>query len=175
MGYIIDWLKKARIMGTGRTIALTDMLRLGCSLMCSCCALQFMFRVLLIDCWSPYILDIEKKEFMVLDPTETDPADEMNRKHKALARKFQLRLCHHFNDMFGAGLVETIGWTFMYLLVGQHEPCTRRVCSFGSIKINFGTLQLLKAMMEIPCSPGRKVTSTSWGSPGFSFVQCLAR
>lgn len=125
MGYIIDWLKKARIMGTGRTIALTDMLRLGCSLMCSCCALQFMFRVLLIDCWSPYILDIEKKEFMVLDPTETDLADEMNRKHEALARKFQLRLCHRFNDMFGAGLVETIGWTFMYLLVGQHEPCTR--------------------------------------------------
>uniref|UniRef100_A0A453PFM0 Uncharacterized protein n=1 Tax=Aegilops tauschii subsp. strangulata TaxID=200361 RepID=A0A453PFM0_AEGTS len=46
-------------------------------------------------------------------------------------------------------------------------------------KNNFGTLQLLKAMMEIPCSPGRKATSssctTSWGSPGFTFVQRLAQ
>uniref|UniRef100_A0A453PFQ8 Uncharacterized protein n=1 Tax=Aegilops tauschii subsp. strangulata TaxID=200361 RepID=A0A453PFQ8_AEGTS len=48
-------------------------------------------------------------------------------------------------------MVETIGRTFMYPLVGQHEPCTR----------------------------GRKATSssctTSWGSPGFTFVQRLAQ
>lgn len=27
--------------------------------------------------------------------------------------------------MFGAGLVDTTGWTFLYPLVAQHEPCTR--------------------------------------------------
>uniref|UniRef100_A0A453PFT5 Uncharacterized protein n=1 Tax=Aegilops tauschii subsp. strangulata TaxID=200361 RepID=A0A453PFT5_AEGTS len=116
---------KTRIMDTARTITLTDMLHLGCSLMCSCCALQFMFPVLFIDCWSLYSLDIDKKEVMALNPTETDPADEMKRRNEALAKEFQLRFCHRFNDMFGAGLVETIGRTFMYPLVGQHEPCTR--------------------------------------------------
>lgn len=95
MGYIIDWLKK------------------------------FMFLVLFMDCWSLYILGTEKNIVMVLDPTETDPTYEMKRKHEALDRKFQLRFCQLFNDMFGAGFVETTGWTFLYPLVAQHEPCTR--------------------------------------------------
>lgn len=56
---------------------------------------------------------------------ETDPTYEMKRKHEALDRKFQLRFCQLFNDMFGAGFVETTGWTFLYPLVAQHEPCTR--------------------------------------------------
>ena len=77
-----------------------------------------------MDCWSLYILDIENKEVMVLDPTETDPANEMI-KHEALAKSFLYRFCNRFNDMFGAGLVETTGWTFIYPLVAQHEPCMR--------------------------------------------------
>lgn len=46
-----------------------------------------------MDCWSLYILDTERKEVMVLDPTETDPADQIRRKHEALVRKFQLKFC----------------------------------------------------------------------------------
>lgn len=84
-----------------------------------------MFPVMFMDCWSLYILDTEKKIVMVLDPTETDPSDEMKRKHEALARKFQRRFYNLFNDKFGAGLVETTGWSFVYPLVAQHEPCTR--------------------------------------------------
>ena len=86
-----------------------------------------MFPVMFMDCWSLYILDTEKKIVMVLDPTETDPSDEMKRKHEALARKFQRRFYNLFNDKFGAGLVETTGWSFVYPLVAQHEPCTRLV------------------------------------------------
>ena len=65
---------------------------------------QFMFPVHFMDCWSLYILDTDKKIVMVLDPSETDPTDEMKRKQWALARKFQRRFCHVYNDMFGAGL-----------------------------------------------------------------------
>lgn len=52
-----------------------------------------MFLVTFMDCWSLYILDTERKPVMVLDPTETDPADEMRRKHEVWARKFQLKFC----------------------------------------------------------------------------------
>ena len=65
-------------------------------------------------CWLLYILYIEKKEVMVLDPTETDPGNEMKIKHEALAKRVLYRFCNRFNDMFGAGLVETTGWTFIY-------------------------------------------------------------
>ena len=84
-----------------------------------------MFPVLFMDCWSLYILDTAKKVVMVLDPTETGPTDEMKRKHEAIARKFRFRFCHLSNVMFGAGLDETTGWTFVYPLVAQHEPCMR--------------------------------------------------
>lgn len=86
-----------------------------------------MFPVLFMDRWSLYILDTEKKVVMVFDPTETDPTDEMKRKHEALSRKFWFRFCHLSTVMFGAGagLVETTGWTFVYPLVAQHEPCMR--------------------------------------------------
>ncbi|KAM3258899.1 hypothetical protein ACQJBY_050581 [Aegilops geniculata] len=30
-----------------------------------------------------------------------------------------------FKDKFGGRFVETTGWSFVYLLVVQHEPCTR--------------------------------------------------
>ena len=53
---------------------------------------KFMFLVHFMDCRSLYILDIEKI-MMVLDPTETDPSDEMKIKHGPLARKFQQKLC----------------------------------------------------------------------------------
>ena len=88
---------------------------------------QFMFPVHFMDCWSLYILDTDKKIVMVLDPTETNLSDEMKIKHGPLARKFQQKLCTLFSDMFGAGLVETTGWSFVYPLVAQHEPCIRRV------------------------------------------------
>uniref|UniRef100_A0A8R7V3Y8 Ubiquitin-like protease family profile domain-containing protein n=1 Tax=Triticum urartu TaxID=4572 RepID=A0A8R7V3Y8_TRIUA len=95
MGYRVDWLKK------------------------------FMFPVHFMDCWSLYILDTDKKIVMVLDPKETNLSDEMKIKHGPLARKFQQKLCTLFSDMFGAGLVETTGWSFVYPLVAQHEPCSR--------------------------------------------------
>lgn len=87
-----------------------------------------MFPLYFMDCWSLYILDT-KKVMMVLDPTETAPSDEMKRKHDSMARKFQYRFCYLFNDVFGAGLVETSGWSFVYPLVAQHEPCNRCVIS----------------------------------------------
>ena len=46
------------------------------------------------------ILDTEKKIMMVLDPTETDPMDEMKIKHEALAKKFQHRFYTTFNDFW---------------------------------------------------------------------------
>ncbi|KAM3191437.1 hypothetical protein ACQJBY_068983 [Aegilops geniculata] len=90
------------------------------------CVKKFMFLMLFMDCWSLYILDTQKKIAMALDPTETDPSDEMKRKHDALAKKFQCRFCNLFIDMFGAGLVDTSGWSFLYPLVAQHEPCSRQ-------------------------------------------------
>lgn len=72
--------------------------------------------MLFMDCWSLFILEVEKKEVMVLDPTETDPANEMKIKHEALAKRFQYRFCNRFKDMFGAGLVETRDyWVDLYL------------------------------------------------------------
>lgn len=97
MGYRIDWLKK------------------------------FMFPVNFMDCWSVYILEKDKKIVMVLDPTETYPEDEIKIKHEPLAKKFQKRFCNLFNDVYGAGLVETTGSSFVYPLEAQHEPCSRSV------------------------------------------------
>nr|XP_040241709.1 uncharacterized protein LOC109766377 [Aegilops tauschii subsp. strangulata] len=98
MGYRIDWLKK------------------------------FMFPVNFMDCWSVYILEKDKKIVMVLDPTETYPEDEIKIKHEPLAKKFQKRFCNLFNDVYGAGLVETTGSSFVYPLEAQHEPCSRQGC-----------------------------------------------
>ena len=75
-----------------------------------------------------YILDKGTKVVMWLDPTETDPGNEMKIKHDSLARKFQQRFCCLMNDVFGVfggELVETGGWSFVYPLVAQHEPCSR--------------------------------------------------
>lgn len=41
-----------------------------------------------MGCWSLYILDPEKEIFTVLDPAETHPTDEMERKHIANAKRF---------------------------------------------------------------------------------------
>jgi hypothetical protein len=86
--------------------------------------LQLMFPVLFMNCWSLYIIDTQQKIVMVPYPTETDPSNEMKRKHEALANKFQRRFCKLFKDMFGAGLVDTTGWSFLYPLIAQHEPCS---------------------------------------------------
>ena len=72
-----------------------------------------------------YLMDKDKKTMMVLDPTETDVMDEMKIKHEARAKKFQRRFRSLFNNFFGNGLVDTDGWTFLYPLVAQHEPCSR--------------------------------------------------
>ncbi|XBH90391.1 hypothetical protein VPH35_082078 [Triticum aestivum] len=88
---------------------------------------KFMFLVNFMDCWSLYILDTEKKIMIVHEMTETDPACEMKIKHEALAKKFQHRFCTLFNDMFGAGLVETRGLSFVYPLVAQHGQCSSGV------------------------------------------------
>ncbi|XP_048528807.1 uncharacterized protein LOC125532036 isoform X3 [Triticum urartu] len=87
---------------------------------------KFMFLVNFMDCWPLYILDTEKKIMIVHEMTETDPACEMKIKHEALAKKFQHRFCTLFNDMFGAGLVETRGLSFVYPLVAQHGQCSRQ-------------------------------------------------
>ncbi|XP_044383812.1 uncharacterized protein [Triticum aestivum] len=78
-----------------------------------------------MDCWVMYLMDKDKKTMMVLDPTETDVMDEMKIKHEARAKKFQRRFRSLFNNFFGNGLVDTDGWTFLYPLVAQHEPCSR--------------------------------------------------
>ncbi|XP_048528800.1 uncharacterized protein LOC125532036 isoform X2 [Triticum urartu] len=88
---------------------------------------KFMFLVNFMDCWPLYILDTEKKIMIVHEMTETDPACEMKIKHEALAKKFQHRFCTLFNDMFGAGLVETRGLSFVYPLVAQHGQCSSGV------------------------------------------------
>ncbi|KAE8800727.1 hypothetical protein D1007_23728 [Hordeum vulgare] len=97
MGYKIDWLKK------------------------------FWFPVHFMDCWSMYLLDKNSKTMIVLDPTETDVTYEMKIKHEERVKKFQRRFYSLFNNFFGQGLIETTGWSFLYPLVAQHEPCNSGV------------------------------------------------
>lgn len=87
--------------------------------------LQLWFPSKFMDCWAMYLMDKDKKTMMVLDPTEIDVMDEMKIKHEARAKKFQRRFRSLFNNFFGNGLVDTDGWTFLYPLVAQHEPCSR--------------------------------------------------
>lgn len=68
---------------------------------------------------------LKKKLFMVMDLTETHPTYEVEKKHSAIAKRFQVCFCQFFNDIFGGWLVESTGWTFVYPFVGVHDLCTR--------------------------------------------------
>uniref|UniRef100_A0A453GJF6 Uncharacterized protein n=1 Tax=Aegilops tauschii subsp. strangulata TaxID=200361 RepID=A0A453GJF6_AEGTS len=137
MGYRIDWLKKVKELSPQQYIKLGNTRSLDSLLIVVMHNnFQFMFPVNFMDCWSVYILEKDKKIVMVLDPTETYPEDEIKIKHEPLAKKFQKRFCNLFNDVYGAGLVETTGSSFVYPLEAQHEPCSRSVhlhhCLSGS-------------------------------------------
>lgn len=141
MVYKIEWLKKVRVVASwlwSPWILCGDQWHSNLL----CIRIQCMFPAHFMDCWSLYILDTDKKIFMVLDPTETHPTDEMQRKPGALVRRFQLWFCQCFNDIFDGWLVETNGWTFVYPLVAQHDPCTRWAHSQGQI-LHCGTNEML--------------------------------
>uniref|UniRef100_M8C4C4 Uncharacterized protein n=1 Tax=Aegilops tauschii TaxID=37682 RepID=M8C4C4_AEGTA len=108
----------------------------------------FMFPVNFMDCWSVYILEKDKKIVMVLDPTETYPEDEIKIKHEPLAKKFQKRFCNLFNDVYGAGLVETTGSSFVYPLEAQHEPCSRSVHLHHCLSGSSGQIEQLRKKIE---------------------------
>ncbi|XP_037434415.1 uncharacterized protein LOC119301531 isoform X1 [Triticum dicoccoides] len=85
--------------------------------------MQFMFPVWLARIWSLYVLDIDHKKILVMDPMET-MSGNMKLKHEESAKLFLKGFCWCVNNIYHGGLVGSLGWTFSYN-TGMHPPCSR--------------------------------------------------
>ncbi|XBH92066.1 hypothetical protein VPH35_083279 [Triticum aestivum] len=86
-------------------------------------AKMFMFPVWLARTWSLYVLDIDHKKILVMDPMET-MSGNMKLKHEESAKLFLKGFCWCVNNIYHGGLVGSLGWTFSYK-TGMHPPCSR--------------------------------------------------
>jgi hypothetical protein len=87
--------------------------------------MQLMLPVFLEESWSLYVVDVEKKHMLVMDPTDASRTHaDMENKHGASAAKIRRGLRHTIHECFTGWHVSAMGWTTEYN-VGTHPSCTR--------------------------------------------------
>lgn len=82
-----------------------------------------MFPVPMMDSWSLYVVDVEERTLLGMDPCETsEPPEEMQYKHEDNANIILegLRRCIHAN--IPGWHVPSHGWSVIYN-VGMHPSC----------------------------------------------------
>jgi hypothetical protein len=87
--------------------------------------LQLMLPVQLDESWSLYVVDVEKRHMLIMDPTDASrTCADMETKHGANAVKLRQGLRRAIHECFTGWHVSAMGWTTEYM-VGMHPVCTR--------------------------------------------------
>jgi hypothetical protein len=87
--------------------------------------MQLMLPVYLEESWSLYVVDVDKKHMIIMDPTDASTTHaDMQDKHEANALKIRRGLRRAIHECFTGWHVSARGWTTEYS-VGLHPSCTR--------------------------------------------------
>jgi hypothetical protein len=77
------------------------------------------------DGWALYVVDVEEKQLMVMDPVETSELpEEMMVKHEGAARRIVANLCKAIQVCIPGWEVSASGWNFSYNWL-MHPSCDR--------------------------------------------------
>jgi hypothetical protein len=77
------------------------------------------------DGWALYVVDVEAKKVLVMDPAETSELpEEMMVKHEAAAKKIVANLCKAIEVCIPGWEVSESGWNYFYNW-SMHPSCER--------------------------------------------------
>lgn len=111
--------------------------------------MQLMLPVPMMDSYSLYVVDVEERTLLVMDPCETsEPMSEVQYKHEDNANFILARLRRCIHENIPGWYIPAQGWTINYN-VNMHESCEMYGQNAITLNVDIYLLSTFNSLIDL--------------------------